>query len=240
MSATTSPRDSNEVRVFVADATDPHTASEWLAQALAWMTADERVRFDRFRHDADRQMFALGRLMARRLVGDALGIEPTAWTWREGPHGRPEIDRPVSDLHFNLSHSAGVVICALARTRAIGVDVEHLARRTPDPAIVPRYCSPAESADVMTYGDRWCDRFLTYWTLKESYVKARGMGISLPLSDISFRLEERGARVTFERSLAGTDDRWAFHLWHPRPGHLAAVAAAIGDGPEPSFTVHAF
>ncbi len=133
-------------------------------------------------------MFGLGREMARSLVGVALGVPPESWIWREGPHGRPEIAAPDADLHFNLSHSAGVVVCALARGRTIGVDVEDLSRRAPDPAIVTRYCSPAEAEDVCAQGDRWRDRFLTYWTLKEAYLKARGLGIAVHLSDISFTL----------------------------------------------------
>jgi 4'-phosphopantetheinyl transferase len=228
------------VEVFVAGI-DRLRAPEGLEPALALMTADERVRASRYRHDDDRLMFALGRLMARSLVGRALGVGPSDWPWREGRHGRPEIDDDRTDLHFNLSHSAGVVICALARGRAIGVDVEHLARRTPDPAVVPRYCSPAEVEDVRSRGDAWQDRFLTYWTLKEAYLKARGVGISLPLSDISFRVDNGGAAdIRFEGSLAGTDARWAFHLWQPDEMHLAAIAADMADGVRPAIAVHAF
>lgn len=224
-----------DVPAFVADARALGENAADVSFALAGMTTDERARFDRFHHDSDRYMFALGRLMARRLVGRALGVAPADWAWREGPHGRPEIDRPETDLRFNVSHSAGLVICALARGRAVGVDVEDLTRRAPDPAIVPRYFSPAEADDIHAQGDRWRDRFLTYWTLKEAYLKARGLGISVALADISFTLQPDGARIAFERSLAGTDDRWTFHLWHPTPRHLAALAAETGDITPPVF-----
>jgi 4'-phosphopantetheinyl transferase len=228
------------VEVFVGGV-DRLRAPGGLEPALALMTGEERVRASRYRHDGDRLMFALGRLMARSLVGRALGVAPSAWPWREGRHGRPEIGDDGTDLHFNLSHSAGVVICAIARGRAIGVDVEHLARRSPDPAMVPRYCSPAEVADVRARGVGWQDRFLTYWTLKEAYLKARGVGISLPLADISFRVDDAGAAdIGFEGSLAGTDSRWAFHLWQPADRHLAAVAADMADGVRPAITVQPF
>jgi 4'-phosphopantetheinyl transferase len=232
--------DAGAVHAFIADSAAFGADADRVAQALAWMSPDERARFDRFRHDDDRHMFALGRLMARTLVGRALGLGPAEWAWREGPHGRPEIDRPDSDVRFNLSHSAGLVICALSRGRMVGVDVESLTRRAPDPAIVPRYCSPAEADDVRAHGDRWRDRFLTYWTLKEAYLKACGLGISVSLSDISMALDGDRTRIAFERSLAGTDDRWAFHLWQPGPRHLAAVAAATPTGTRPTFQVHAF
>jgi 4'-phosphopantetheinyl transferase len=223
-----------ETAVFAADRAR-------VTQALAWMTPDERARFDRFRHDQDRMMFALGRAMARTLVGRTLGIAPGAWRWREGPHGRPEIDSPATDLHFNLSHSAGLVVCALARGRSVGVDVEHLDRRAPDRAIVPRYCAPAEAADVEARGEAWPARFLQYWTLKEAYLKARGLGIAVHLSDIAFTLDAPGGiRVAFERSLAGTDDRWAFTLTQPTPAHLLALAVPTDDGARPAFRVQPF
>src|SRR5688572_4374487 len=189
MSAAASWPAPRDVHVFVADARAFGSDTDRMAQSVAWMSPAERARFDRFRHDADRAMFALGRLMARTLVGRALGLDPGAWVWREGPHGRPEVDHASCDVHFNLSHSAGLVLCAIARGRGVGVDVEDLSRRRPDWGLVERYCSPAEADDIQQHGDRWPERFLTYWTLKEAYLKARGLGISVSLAEISF--EER-------------------------------------------------
>ena len=228
-----------EIGAYVGRADAFAADARRIDRALAWMTQSERERYARFRHDRDRRMFALGREMARSLVGDALGVAPDAWTWREGPHGRPEIAAPAGDLHFNLSHSAGVVVCVLGRGRAIGVDIEDLTRRAPDPAIVARYCSPDEAEDVSAQADRWGDRFLTYWTLKEAYLKARGLGISVPLSEISFELGPP-PRVRFLQSLAGTHDGWMFHLMRIEPHHVAAAAVEIAAGDAPPFAVHEY
>ena len=200
-------------------------------RAVAGLTAAERQRFARFRHDDDRWMFALGRLIAREMVAAALEVGPADWHWREGPHGRPEIDWPVTDVHFNLSHSAGLVACAIGRGRELGVDLEHLDRRSPDPAIVDRYLSPVEAADVRAQGANWVARFLLYWTLKEAYLKARGLGISVPLADITFRLAEAQAAIEFDGALAGTDARWAFAWQAVAPQHLVALAASSVEGP---------
>ena len=228
----------DEVRVHVAHVDAFARDTDAIECARSWMTADERARFNRFRHDQDRWMFALGRSMARTLVGRELGVAPDAWQWREGPHGRPEIAAPETDLHFNVSHSAGLVVCALGRARELGVDLENLERRPPDPALVPRYCSPAEAADIAAQGDSWRDRFLVYWTLKEAYLKARGLGISVQLADISFELNgDSQASISFHHSLAGTDDRWRFHLQRHAPHHLIAVAASAATNGAPRVTV---
>ena len=240
MSSPASRPAQHEVQVWHADAASLATDRAATARALEWLQPDERARFDRYRFDRDRLMFLLGRVMARSLVGQALGVAPTAWRWREGAHGRPEIDAPGTPIHFNLAHSAGLVACAVASGREVGVDVEDLARAATDVALVRRYCSPEEAVDIEGCGDGWRDRFLEYWTLKEAYLKARGVGISVHLSDISFSITPDGVRVAFLRSLEGTDTRWAFDLQRPTDHHLLAVAAATGDGIRPSVHVRPF
>jgi 4'-phosphopantetheinyl transferase len=210
-------------------------------RARELLSEAERVRHDRFRHEVDRRMFLLGRIMARVLVGRALGCDPLAWTWREGPRGRPEIGHPPSPVRFNLAHSAGLVVCALASGREVGVDVEDLNRRAPEPGIVERYCAPAEVADIAARGEDWNGRFLVYWTLKEAYLKARGLGIAVPLAEISFSVDDGDeARIGFLGSLVGTDDRWSFALVRPTSRHLMAVAASKAGGPAPNVTLQAF
>jgi 4'-phosphopantetheinyl transferase len=205
------------------------------ATAERLLLGHERSRLERYRHDTDRSMFLLGRAMAKSMVGRALGVSAAAWEWREGPHGRPEVADPQSPIRFSVAHSAGVVICAVARDRDVGADVEDLHRRPPDPLVVSRYCSPGEAADIQR-ADRqsWVARFLSYWTLKEAYLKARGLGISVPLSEIEFILNGSAPQIAFHGSLAGTDDRWHFHVARIGDRHLAAIAAHRGDG-QPSF-----
>jgi 4'-phosphopantetheinyl transferase len=213
-----------------------------VATCLARLSPYEVERYDRYRLDSDRLMFLVGRAMARVLVGRAAGIAPMAWEWREGRHGRPEIGAPPTRVQFNLAHSAGLVVCALANGRDVGVDVEDFERRPVDRGLVQRYCSPAEVHDIEAAGDDWHDRFLHYWTLKEAYLKARGLGISVSLSDVSFTLgadaaSGDGARVEFLDSLAGTDNRWWFHLCQPTDRHLVAVAASMADSVTPRVVV---
>ena len=208
------------------DTIDRWRAGDARARGEAWLTGAERDRYSRFLHDDDRLMFLVGRVMARALVGRALACAPTGWRWREGPHGRPEIGEPGVSCRFNVAHSAGLVVCAMADGHDVGVDVEDLARRPVSAGFARRYLSPGEVDDVNAQPlvDQQT-RLLTYWTLKEAYLKARGLGVSVPLSDIEFTLTSDGPRIGFLDTLSGTPTDWHFHLEQPTPRHLMAVAS---------------
>jgi 4'-phosphopantetheinyl transferase len=220
----------DEIHIWRTDiATNFAANPDAAAQAAATLPPADRERYGRYRADRDRWMFLAGRLMAREAVGAGLGVAPAAWQWRDGTHGRPEIASPATPLRFNLAHSGGLVVCALAHGRDVGVDVEDLARPSIDPRIVRRYCAPAEVEDIEAHGDAWRDRFLVYWTLKEAYLKARGLGISVPLEDICFTLAP-DVRVALGPSLQDASTEWWFHLWRPTPRHVLAVAAEGTSG----------
>ena len=228
MSATASCPVPGEVHVWHGDAGEVFRDRARLGRARAWLEPAADGRFERYRHDADRHMFLLGRVMARAMVAGAAGWAPTAWQWQEGAHVRPEIAAPPTPLRFNLAHSAGLVVCALANGHDVGIDLEDLERPPIDRHLVRRYCAPAEADDIESRGDDgWRERFLHYWTLKEAYLKARGLGISVHLADICFTLDGDRARIAFLDSLAGSDDRWTFHIGRLTPRHLMAVAAPV-------------
>jgi len=230
----------DDVCVWYADTAALFKNPARVTASEATLEPADALRYRGYRHDADRLMFLAGRVMARALVARALGLAPGDWKWREGPRGRPEIAAPYTALRFNLAHSAGLVACALASGRDVGVDVEYLRRRPVDPQVVPRYCAPDEVRDIQAHGPHgWHDRFLLYWTLKEAYLKARGLGISVSLADISFTIDGGSPRVSFLRSLSGTDNRWTFHVARPTTEHVLAVAAPSDPSP-PAVAVAPF
>jgi 4'-phosphopantetheinyl transferase len=225
MPSDSSPVDRHAVHVWHAHIDDLRTDDgASLAGALNALEPLERARYARFRRDSDRHMFLLGRVMARAIVGDALGVAAHAWRWREGLRGRPEIDLPDCPLSFNLAHSAGVVVCGLSWTGRVGVDVEDRQRAPVERDLVARCCAEDEAADVAAHGDAWRDRFLQYWTLKEAYLKAVGLGISVHLPDVRFSPAANLAPA-FQGSMAGADAGWTFTLRTLDAGHYVAVAA---------------
>lgn len=233
-----------QVTVWHAATTELFATDAGRARALGWLTAADRARYERYRFPKDRDMFLAGRVMARALVGRALGVGPNAWEWREGPRGRPELADPdaARRVSFNIAHSAGLVVCAISGDGTVGVDVEHRLRPPVDAGMVRRFCAPAEVVDIERCGpSAWQDQFLKYWTLKEAYLKARGVGIAVHLSDLSFTLGEDVIRLDRLNALSAEDDaEWAFVLDSSSPAHLVAAAVTARPGVRPTFRLAPF
>lgn len=224
------PLTSDEVRVWHAGI---DVLPEERAPTIeAWLTPGERDRYARYRSDADRSMFLLGRILARTLVARTTGLAPDAWRWHEGPRGRPEMADVPSPVRFNIAHSGGMVVCAVAATREVGVDVEDRHRHAAAPALIERCCSTAEIAHLneLRAPDRQA-RFFDYWTLKEAYLKARGLGVSVRLADISFHVSPPAPSVTFSGSLATWSAAWEFRLMDLTDRHVMAVAVEAAPAP---------
>jgi 4'-phosphopantetheinyl transferase len=147
-----------------------------------YLSPDERARAERFHFPRDRRRFLAARGTVREILGAYLGRPPAALAFAYGPQGKPALDPPdAAGLDFNLSHSAGVALVALARGRPVGVDVEAMRELTDLPGVAARVMTVAELAafEALPAGAR-AAAFFALWTRKEAYMKALGAGFSLP------------------------------------------------------------
>ena len=197
-----------------------------LERCAAMLTADERARHDRFVFAKDRHQFLVTRGTIRSLAARYLGVDPAACRFEADRYGRPSLAHPAgAAFAFNLSHTAGLVACAIARGGEIGVDVEDTTRDAHGD-LPRRFFSTAEAdaLEALPAGERQA-RFYEYWTLKEAYIKARGMGLSLPLDGFSMLLDGAGPpRIRFLPSLPDDAASWQFAQFRPTPRHCLAVA----------------
>ena len=155
-------------------------------------------------------------------------MQPRDWPFIIDAHGRPELAmRPahVPDLRFNLSHTNGLVACAVTVGRELGIDVEHIGR--PLNFDVPeRFFSQQEVEDLRSLPK--IDQrtvFFDYWTLKEAYIKARGLGLALPLRHFTFvRHPEHDPSISFAPELPDDPATWQFKQYWPTDQHRMAIA----------------
>jgi 4'-phosphopantetheinyl transferase len=122
------------------------------------------------------------------------------------------------------------VVCAVALT-VVGIDLEPEEHARSILRVTPRIFSPRELIDLDDLTDEARrDRALTLWTLKESYAKARGMGLSLPFRAFSFTLNDlEKIGLTFDSSMDDDADRWHFRLVTYAAHRIALAAERSGE-----------
>jgi len=158
----------------------------------------------------------------RYLIAEVTRQDPQSLNFSTNKHGKPFLVG-LPDIHFNLSHSHGVAVCALCRNAAVGVDVEDVGRHT-DFSIAKRFFSSFEAELVSRAPDAEKRKlFFDIWTLKEAYIKAIGKGLSIPLNSFSFNANETDIQITFSDT-DRADPMWQFFQWRPEPGKIVAAA----------------
>jgi 4'-phosphopantetheinyl transferase len=158
------------------------------------LTRDELDTEKRFRFEEDRLRYRTTRFVVRTVLSRYAPIRAADWRFKTNIFGRPEILNPEGeDLRFNISHSRGVIVLALTRARDVGVDVERVNGFDISWDLVTRYFASDEIAQLAgSSGASFQRKFYEFWTLKESYIKARGLGFSLPLDRFGFDLRMDG------------------------------------------------
>lgn len=204
-----------------------------LEACQALMSADEAAQHRRFVLESSRHQYLLTRALVRTTLSRYAPIAPKEWTFVRNPHGRPDVAGPSTapPLYFNLSNTSGLIACVVATQAEVGVDVEDMARETETVSIANRFFSPEEAKALRrTPPERQRERFFTYWTLKEAYIKARGMGLAIPLEQFTFTVDPDRISIAFDARLADTPHTWQFNLFHPSERHMMATAIRLPSG----------
>lgn len=213
--------DSAHIHVFYTRA-DRISDPCLLKQYRACLSPAEIQKADRYLKQSDRHLSLVSRALVRYLIFELSGKHPRSLSFSTNEYGKPFlVDLP--DIHFNLSHSHGVIACALCRSAAVGVDVEDVGRHT-DLSIADRFFSSSEAELVSkASGPGKTELFFDIWTLKEAYIKAVGKGLSIPLDSFSFNAGDPVIQISFSDT-GRADPMWQFSQWRPEPGKIVAAA----------------
>ncbi len=232
--------DSHRIDLWCTYVSDIGDGSLW-ARYDALLSADERLRQARFHFARDQRRHLVTRALVRTVLSRYAPVRPEGWAFCTGPRGRPQIAAPRCEppLEFNISHSADLILLAVTSGRTLGVDTESIAAREADIDGLDRYFAPEESAALLSLPPRERRRrFFELWTLKESYIKARGVGLALGLDTFRFELTgEHGLTLHMRPELGDSPARWRLWQLVLRADYLAAVCAARGGEVSPRITV---
>lgn len=190
-----------------------------LAADTQVLDADEQGRAACLRFAEDRQSFCAAHVLLRQALSGWSPVSPSRWRFCRGTHGRPEVDTAALGsgprLRFNLSHTRGLVCCAVTRDAPVGVDVECRGRVRDRLALARRFFHAEEAAAIAAESRAGeaaeSASFYAFWTLKEAYVKSRGLGIAMGLDGFAFRLGDGDVpsiALEVDAQSAAPADRW--------------------------------
>jgi len=222
----------HEVHVWLADP-DRCSLAQLEARYHGLLDQEERDTYRAFHFDKDRSLYLAAHALTRLVLSRYTGIAAHQIRFARGPNGKPraQLPAPHGALRHNLSHTAGLVGCALARGRECGLDIEAL-RPLGDPeAIAGMVLSADERAHLSRLDGGARERhWFRLWTLKEAYAKATGQGIGAGLAHLSFSIGDDGASCRHGADAAAVDG-WSFHCMAPTARHALALAVEAAARP---------
>ncbi|WP_396126624.1 4'-phosphopantetheinyl transferase family protein [Amycolatopsis sp. FBCC-B4732] len=188
----------------------------------------EQDRFGAYRQDADKRRFLTGRVLAKTVAAERLGLTPETVKFDATcedcgkPHGRPRV--PGADLTLSISHSGDLIGLAATPSVPVGLDVETANRRADD-GLIEYALSPAEAAHLAGLApDEKAAAFFVYWTRKEAVMKATGKGLRIPLQSITFSRYDEPAQLVTSGDAALDPARTRLVDLKAADGYRAAIA----------------
>ena len=196
------------------------------------ISADDRAEAARFRRERETRQFLMSRALVRLALSERSAIAPVDWRFARDENSRPFVSAPELDPRpwFSISHTDGLIACLTSLSQQAAVDVEKIEPEGSLPQVAEEVFSPEEqeSLRASSGSSEWTRRFFRYWTLKEAYAKARGLGLKMRLSDVSFHWgEDGGIEARFAPALA--DNPYAWRFWNCDLGadHTISIAARV-------------
>ncbi len=212
-------------RMWLSQPTD---AIDALRQTLS---ADERDRMARLRRPEARERFAITRGLLRATLAYHLQISPAEIRFDYLPQGKPMLAHPDTDVQFNLSHSREMILCAVTRTRRVGIDGEFFRSIREMEKFAVRFFSENEREWLASVSPPEKQRvFFEIWTRKEAYLKACGDGVTRHLRGID--VSPAPADPSVIRQITDRPDethRWRVATFFPAPKAIAALAVEGAD-----------
>jgi len=192
-----------DVRIF--------NKEEIFEKHLGNLSEERQSKVLRYRFDKDKKL-SLGAGVLLDFGLRQFGLRERDVVFDQNAYGKPIIP---NGINFNLSHSGLFALAAISDT-PIGADIEVIERHCLDPV---QYLAPGEQRYIYSHDlAKQKEAFIRLWCLKESFSKATGLGLSLPLDAYEITID--GENIT----VAQDHDSNNYYFYEfTLPGHRAAI-----------------
>ena len=215
---------SNSAHIWMVRLDRDESAIQGLRSLLSQEEYDHSLKY---RFDTHRNRFIVRRGTLRMILGEYLEIKPQALQYRTGKFGKLFLAGSSQPLKFSVTHSHIMAIIAVTQAGSIGVDLEYV-RPLPDlEAMIGTCLSPSERQHLDSCPPALrLEYFYRYWTCKEAYLKALGVGLDRSLASIqvSLTVSETGHKAVLQPG-SQQQSNLAITSFVPENGYMAAVVA---------------
>lgn len=197
------------------------------AEYCRWLAPHECERATSFRNSLEKQRFVRAHVALRAILATYCSCHPAQISFGYNAFGKPHLDASAHRwLRFSIAHSADQLLCAVAKNREVGVDLERIDTAIPIDELARSFFTQREQTILQSLPLLQRQRtFFAYWTRKEAVVKAHGMGLSIPLD--SFEVDPangHGPQLLSIRDSGTPAHCWSLHDIEYLPEFAAAIA----------------
>jgi len=210
------------VEVYAIKVAEAEAFSSKQEMLLSCLPGQARAAIEKLRKTGDFQRSLLGEHLARIVLSDHINIEVNEISFQKSIKGKPYLaDHP--NIHFNISHSGDWVVVAFS-DKDVGVDIEKI--RPPQYRVAALFFSPIELKRLNSFTDREKEHyFFDLWTLKESFLKLQGKGLTRSLG--SFTVDKTTGGFDLVKGTKG-DGKVYFQQYSIDPLYKLSVCALSG------------
>ncbi|MFF2175656.1 4'-phosphopantetheinyl transferase family protein [Lysinibacillus sp. NPDC058147] len=201
---------------------------EDISSCVKFLDLEEQTTYKSYKVDFKKKEFLIGRLLLKYIISKHLNLDLSDIAFQKKQYGKLYLKNvrgeETTNLDFNLTHSEGIVACALAN-RVVGIDVEYMKEIHLD--IIKQVLSNDEMLFLQAYPkEMWKKLFYQIWTRKEAYLKAIGTG---------FILEPNTLNIPINDNLDSAG--WGYSTTIIRDNYLLSVVTTENQGAYSSLEV---
>lgn len=208
----------SDIWIYVSDITEDENV---VGDILDLLDKGELRRTWSFKFQKDRNAYIVAHGLLRSVLSLHFPIAPKDWNFHESALGKPEQINFPGEMYFNISHTRGMVCCALSRY-PIGIDIESIKAFDSFPvSILP--ISFKEINDINQPSHSTCSwRTAVCWTLRESLLKGTGEGISGLSKDLQFRLDK--GKIRLKSNSFSYLEQWQFVSYSIDDSYIVSIS----------------
>ena len=213
----------NEVHVWSLNIDDFYRDIELYKN---YLSGEEITKANKFKFELDKTVSVMARCSLRMLSSNYLGCNAGTLNFKYGIYGKPDYNFP-SVLKFNVSHSGKMVVLAFVKNSEVGVDIEKIKTDFDVMDLAENFFSKDEIAQLRSIkkSDLF-EAFYRCWTRKESFIKAKGSGLSFPLASFSVSLDKEEAKLLKTEWSPSEKEEWRLFSFEPNSGYIGALTVA--------------